>query len=493
MRNAALGTVAVGAVAGVTSFAPRVLSSAASAAPVPSRAQGVTPLRGVQPAQGTIFETSTPTILTADVVIVGFGSPGIPAAIEAFDAGERDIIAIEKASWLGGAGRRNAGGLAAANTAVQTSLGIEDNFNDFYHYLLACGDTMLDPTLVRSFATNDNVDWLINTLGGQPLSEWSFSNDNSGKVITPLPANTPDAKIPATFNAGLTYNGVPSYFQLYGFAPIMRCHWFTGDPNGAAFRTAHQGMFSVSGAAYGGGGTGIFTTLNNAVTERNNIGPEGSIGGNSTGTVTGTINGSISVMPSTTLAGLVASPDGEVLGISAIGADGSPLYIEAKKGVILGTGGWSNNAMMAQDYLGVPSQAVPTLSSLKTFKLGSYPNGNATPEEQDGSGILAALAIGADTVNMFAGGGETAQMDAAATAGGYYSGAWQGYGGLKVNDQAQVINTNGDPIPRLYAAGSVAGGFKGAFRYATCGFAYGSAMWFGRIAGQNVAALRPWE
>ena len=60
------------------------------------------------------------------------------------------------------------------------------------------------------------------------------------------------------------------------------------------------------------------------------------------------------------------------------------------------------------------------------------------------------------------------------------------YGGLRVNAGMQVLNIWGDPIPGLFAAGEIMGGFHGE-SYMT-GSALGKALIFGRIAGESAAA-----
>lgn len=62
------------------------------------------------------------------------------------------------------------------------------------------------------------------------------------------------------------------------------------------------------------------------------------------------------------------------------------------------------------------------------------------------------------------------------------------FGGLVTDVQAQVLDTENNPIPGLYAAGEVA--FTGLFgdEYPCCGMAIGGAVYFGRIAGQQAAA-----
>ncbi len=63
-------------------------------------------------------------------------------------------------------------------------------------------------------------------------------------------------------------------------------------------------------------------------------------------------------------------------------------------------------------------------------------------------------------------------------------------GGLQVNTAMQVINVFGQPIPRLYAAGSTTGGWRGKI-YPGSGTAVTVAIALGRVAGQAVSAESP--
>ena len=65
-------------------------------------------------------------------------------------------------------------------------------------------------------------------------------------------------------------------------------------------------------------------------------------------------------------------------------------------------------------------------------------------------------------------------------------------GGLKINTEAQVVDVNGEVIPRLYAGGMVAGGFIGPY-YPGSGTALNSTVTFGRIAGENAVAEEDWS
>jgi len=62
--------------------------------------------------------------------------------------------------------------------------------------------------------------------------------------------------------------------------------------------------------------------------------------------------------------------------------------------------------------------------------------------------------------------------------------------GLKVNTRLKVLDTDGLPIPGLYAAGNVSGSFFGGGAYSTTtpGVTHSRAWTFGRLAGRNAAA-----
>ena len=59
-------------------------------------------------------------------------------------------------------------------------------------------------------------------------------------------------------------------------------------------------------------------------------------------------------------------------------------------------------------------------------------------------------------------------------------------GGIEINTNAEVIDTNGNVIPGLYAAREVTGGVHGANRLG--GNAVADFVVYGRIAGTSAAA-----
>lgn len=60
-------------------------------------------------------------------------------------------------------------------------------------------------------------------------------------------------------------------------------------------------------------------------------------------------------------------------------------------------------------------------------------------------------------------------------------------GGLHINTDAQVLDSDGAPIPGLFAAGEQAGHKMGTNRLGSCSIT--DVFVFGRVAGANAAAL----
>jgi len=371
----------------------------------------------------------------ADVVVCGCGAVGAPAAIDLHDAGA-DVLIVEAATWLGGEMRRSGGEIVGANTAVQQALGVVDTPDDLYNYYIACGGDLVDPALVRLFADNSgpNVNWMFQTLNAQPpVSEWNFA--------TPADKGLSNGVIP-----GLNLGGTPNYFSKFNMTPIQRSHGFPANPadmdSTGKFPYSGFPNKGINAVDIGGGGTGLWKPFGDALTARN-----------------------VRIMTSTAMTQLVATPDREVLGIQATNA-GKTLYIKAKKGVILGTGGWAGNTSLMLNYTLAPPSPI---SCGQNAYFGSAPQCQV---EAQGAGLLAAQAIGAGTMGM------VINSDS---------------GGLKINANAQVLDVFGNVIPRLYAGGRDVGGFYRTDVYPMCGTMVGTAVCAGRIAAKNVVAETPWS
>ena len=97
-----------------------------------------------------------------DVVVVGAGGAGLVAAIEAKNNGAQNVIVIEKMAFAGGNTLISGGEYAAPNNWVQVKKGLKDSNDAFYNDILKGGDNEGDPKLVRVLADNalSGAEWL---------------------------------------------------------------------------------------------------------------------------------------------------------------------------------------------------------------------------------------------------------------------------------------------------------------------------------------------
>jgi succinate dehydrogenase/fumarate reductase flavoprotein subunit len=100
----------------------------------------------------------------ADVVVVGFGSAGASAAIEAAEAGARVRI-FEVASGAGGTSSMAGGDIylgGGGGTPAQRANGFEDSTADFYRYMCMAGGPDADLERVRLYADHAlaHFEWL---------------------------------------------------------------------------------------------------------------------------------------------------------------------------------------------------------------------------------------------------------------------------------------------------------------------------------------------
>jgi len=100
----------------------------------------------------------------ADVIVVGFGSAGASAAIEAAQAGA-NVLVFEVASGPGGTSSMAGGDIylgGAGGTPAQRANGFSDATEDFYRYMRMAGGPDADEERVRLYADHAmaHFDWL---------------------------------------------------------------------------------------------------------------------------------------------------------------------------------------------------------------------------------------------------------------------------------------------------------------------------------------------
>ncbi|MFB9258866.1 FAD-dependent oxidoreductase [Dietzia aerolata] len=104
-----------------------------------------------------------PSIVTADVVVVGMGIAGACAAIEAAEAGS-SVIVLEGASGPGGSSAQSGGEIyLGGGTATQQAVGIEDTVEDMRAFLVAALGPNADEAKIDAYCTGavEHHDWLV--------------------------------------------------------------------------------------------------------------------------------------------------------------------------------------------------------------------------------------------------------------------------------------------------------------------------------------------
>jgi len=98
---------------------------------------------------------------TYDVIIIGAGTAGLPAAIFAAERSSK-VLVIEKAPVLGGTLDRTGGQTTAAGTTFQKALGIEDTAQSHYDDVMRITRNTSDPVLTRLWVQNagDTMNWI---------------------------------------------------------------------------------------------------------------------------------------------------------------------------------------------------------------------------------------------------------------------------------------------------------------------------------------------
>ena len=99
--------------------------------------------------------------LETEVLVVGAGNAGLPAAIEAHNAGSK-VLLLEGNSFMGGLMRGSGGFMFFCDTHVQRKLGVEDHIEWGIEDEMLMSDFRAVPELVRTYVEGgaDTCLWL---------------------------------------------------------------------------------------------------------------------------------------------------------------------------------------------------------------------------------------------------------------------------------------------------------------------------------------------
>ncbi len=121
-----------------------------------------TVLGGLSSAAGLAACGAGPSNEDWDLIVVGAGTAGLPAATFAAARGAKVLI-VDVATRVGGSLLLATGQMSAAGTKVQQALGIEDTPDLHYQDIMRISKNTADPTLVRLAVDNAaaTFDWLM--------------------------------------------------------------------------------------------------------------------------------------------------------------------------------------------------------------------------------------------------------------------------------------------------------------------------------------------
>lgn len=437
-----------------------------------------------------------------DIVIIGAGGAGLTAAIEAAEAGA-DVIVLEQMPVIGGNTNKATGGMNASETSVQEEKGIEDSNEVFYEDTFKGGHELNDPKLLSRMVEDsaEALDWVNSH--GTDLNDVSYSGGaTNSRIHKPLDGSAVGPLIIEKLAASLNELGVPIMLR----SEVVKINEENGRVTGVDVETFDGQTFTVTADAViiatGGFGANfeLIGEYDDVKAQFNTTNHEGATG---TGILMAQELGADVVHMEYIQTHPTTNPDNGDLYTEGVRGDGGVLI--NKEGVRfideLKTRDVVSEAILNQTdsvaYLTVSQNIADLNKSLQ----GYIDNGLAVEGEtladlaekldmdpavleQTISAYNEAVTTGTDSDQ----GRES--LSNALEAGPFFAipvtpGIHHTMGGLKINEESEVLNQEGTHIQGLYAAGEVTGGVHGGNRIG--GNAVLDIVVFGRIAGQNAA------
>lgn len=449
---------------------------------------------------------------TADVVVVGGGGAGMTAAITVAENG-KTVILLEKSDILGGNTSRASSGMNAAETHYEAEQGVEDSVELFIEDTMKGGKEINDPELVRTLAegTADAIDWLdkenaplsgpLATMGGLSAKRTHRPTDAEGNV-TPVgnflvsALGTRLDELGVEIITGATINkvimedgkacgvsGVGEYGEnitVHANAVIIATGGFGGNMDRiVALRPDLAGYISTNVATASGDAIDFLGEIGADFVDLEQIQLHPTV-----------------IPTDGALVGEALRGDGAILvnreGVRFTNETGTRDAVSAAE--VSQTGG--NVWLIANQEMYEGSAVIKKLDKSGYLVKGDTLDDLAAAMEFDAN-ATSALKSTVETWSSYVAAGEDPDFSrdigtplTDLSSGPYYAvnvgpGIHHCMGGVKINTEAQVISTDGNPIPGLYAAGEVTGGVHGANRLG--GNAVADIVVFGRIAGENAS------
>ena len=290
---------------------------------------------------------------TVDVAVLGSGGAALTAAIAAHDHGARDVVIVEKGGMVGGTSAMSGGMLWIPNNLYQIAAGLEEPVDDVVAYLDALAPGGLDPETLGAFLEYgpELVEWLVEKT---PVRFHAYADFPDYQPY--LPGARPDG--------GRSLDNEAFSFKRLGkwaarVNPTKMAYPVRGSLKEAIDGTLDAATLALREAEdYRGLGQALIGALFLAVLDRD-----------------------IPVMFETRAKKLVK--DGaRVSGVIAEDANGKPVAIRARRGVVIATGGFEWNEALCKAFLRGPM------------------TGPVSVPENEGDGLIMAIEAGAQLGNM---------------------------------------------------------------------------------------------
>lgn len=450
----------------------------------------------------------TPVTLDCDVVVVGAGGAGLTAAVRANQEGAK-VLVLEKMSFVGGNSLKASGGMNAAGTKFQAALDITDSgVREFVEDTMNGGHMLNDLSLVVTMSENssDAVDWLESI--GAPLPKVAATGGTVHKYLhSPEDGSPVGAYLIAKLNEEVERQGIEVMLNTEATEILMENGCAAGVK---AQDSEHDYTINAKAVILATGGFGsnfeLMTSFNpslaNAVTT-NHPGATGdgirmaeAVGAATVDMEQIQLHPTVYQETSTLVSEKMRS-----LGSILVNQEGKRFCndLSTRDAVSAAeleqTGGYAY-IIFDQNLVDQNKSAQEYISKGMTFTGDTYAD-LAKNMGLEGDAI-AAFEQTMATWNEAVAAGEDAEfgrnngMDADLSTAPYYAikiapGIHHTMGGIKINKSAEVLDTEGNAIPGLYAAGETTGGVHGGNRIggnAVCDFVV-----FGRIAGANAAGF----
>lgn len=462
---------------------------------------------GVDPAELTGIgaektEVSEQTIET-DVVVIGAGGAGMTAAITAKQAG-LDVLILEKMPMIGGNTVKATGGMNAAETKYQKASGIEDSVQTFIDDTMKGGYDINDPELVKVLAENsaDAIDWL-DTIHA-PLPKVSFSGGaTNARIHAPEDGSGVGDYLVKAFSEQLDALSIPVYLDTKATDIIIEDGVVTGvkaESVDVKYTVNAKAVILATGGF--GANEELYTKYREDLKGFVTTNTPGATGD---GLVMAEAIGAALVDVEQIQIHPTVEQSTSIMITEAVRGDGAILVNQEGKRFVneMLTRDVVSAAVISQDggyaYIIFDQQLRDNLKAIEKYVAANIVEEGAAIEDLaekinvDPAVLSAtltewneAVAAGNDTEFERATGMEHDLSTAPYYAIKIAPGVHHTMGGVKINTSCEVLSTEGEVIPGLFAAGEVTGGIHGGNRIG--GNAVADIVVFGRIAGQSAAA-----